>query len=208
MQDRIFAIAHYADAGVLYLLIFLSFVSLYIIAERYWTLSKVSRVSQAQRRKLESALASGRMAEIDELELDESSLENRILSRAFEHMRKNGSRGLEETFSTFVQFEQPKLEKSLTFLATVGSNAPYIGLFGTVLGIMKSFHDLAHASSAGQQTVMAGISAALIATAAGLLVAIPSILAYNYFQKQVKAILSGIESFKEAALAHAKVKGL
>lgn len=208
MQDRIFAIAHYADAGVLYLLIFLSFVSLYIIAERYWTLSKVSRVSQAQRRKLESALASGRMAEIDELELDGSSLENRILSRAFEHMRKNGSRGLEETFSTFVQFEQPKLEKSLTFLATVGSNAPYIGLFGTVLGIMKSFHDLAHASSAGQQTVMAGISAALIATAAGLLVAIPSILAYNYFQKQVKAILSGIESFKEAALAYAKVKGL
>lgn len=208
MQDRIFAIAHYADAGVLYLLIFLSFVSLYIIAERYWTLGQVARVSAAQRKTLESTLAEGRMAQIDELALDENSLEHRILSRAFDHMRKNGSRGLEETFSTFVQFEQPKLERSLTFLATVGSNAPYIGLFGTVLGIMKSFHDLAHASSAGQQTVMAGISAALIATAAGLLVAIPSILAYNYFQKQVKAILSGIESFKEAALAYAKVKGI
>ncbi len=208
MQDRIFSIAHYADAGVLYLLIFLSFVSLYIIAERYWTLGKVARVSAAQRDKLEVALAEGKMAEIHDLPLDENSLEQRILSRAFEHMKKNGSRGLEETFSTFVQFEQPKLERSLTFLATVGSNAPYIGLFGTVLGIMKSFHDLANASSAGQQTVMAGISAALIATAAGLLVAIPSILAYNYFQKQVKAILSGIESFKEAALAYAKMKGL
>lgn len=208
MQDRIFAIAHYADAGVLYLLIFLAFMSLYIIGERYWSLNRISRVSATQRKALERALSNGRMAELDELALTEDSLEHRILSRAFEHMRKNGSRGLEETFSTFVQFEQPKLERSLTFLATVGSNAPYIGLFGTVLGIMKSFHDLAHASSAGQQTVMAGISAALIATAAGLLVAIPSILAYNYFQKQVKAILSGIESFKEAAIAYAKVKGL
>ncbi len=208
MQERIFAIAHFADAGVLYLLIFLSFVSLYIIGERYVRLGKIARVSAEQRRRLEGALAQGKMAELDELDLDENSFEGRIMNRALLHMKKNGSRGLEETFTTFIQFEQPKLERSLTFLATVGSNAPYIGLFGTVLGIMKSFNDLAQASSAGQQTVMAGISAALIATAAGLLVAIPNILAYNYFQKQVKAVISGIESFKEAAIAFAKVRGL
>lgn len=208
MQDRIFSIAHYADAGVLYLLIVLSFASLFIIAERYWRLNKIAKVSARERLKLQTLLDNGQVAEINELELEPGSLESRMMNRAHNHLIKNGSKGLEESFTTFVQFEQPKLERSLTFLATVGSNAPYIGLFGTVLGIMKSFNDLAQASSAGQQTVMAGISAALIATAAGLLVAIPSILAFNYFQKQVKAILIGLDSFKEAATAYAKVRGL
>ena len=208
MQERIFSIAHYADAGVLYLLIVLSFASLFIIAERYWRLNKIAKVSARERLKLQTLLDNGQVAEINELELEPGSLESRMMTRAHNHLVKNGSKGLEESFTTFVQFEQPKLERSLTFLATVGSNAPYIGLFGTVLGIMKSFNDLAQASSAGQQTVMAGISAALIATAAGLLVAIPSILAFNYFQKQVKAILIGLDSFKEAATAYAKVRGL
>jgi biopolymer transport protein TolQ len=208
MQERIFSIAHYADAGVLYLLIVLSFASLFIIAERYWRLNKIAKISARERMKLETLLDNGQVAEINELELEPGSLESRMMIRAHNHLVKNGSKGLEESFTTFVQFEQPKLERSLTFLATVGSNAPYIGLFGTVLGIMKSFNDLAQASSAGQQTVMAGISAALIATAAGLLVAIPSILAFNYFQKQVKAILTGLDSFKEAATAYAKVRGL
>lgn len=205
MKDRIFAVAHYADAGVLYLLIFLSLVSLYIIAERYVRLNRIARRSREERDKLELALAAGE--NLSEMHLMPESLEGRIWAQAMEHLRKFGLRGLEEKFATFVQFEQPKLERSLTFLATVGSNAPYIGLFGTVLGIMKSFNDLAQASSAGQQTVMAGISAALIATAAGLLVAIPNILAYNYFQKQVKAIVSGIETFREAATSMAKTMG-
>jgi biopolymer transport protein ExbB len=208
MQERVFAIAHFADAGVLYLLIFLSFVSIYIIIERYVRLGRISRVSAEQRRRLEDALSAGHQGDLEELVLDPASLEGRVFDQALRHIQKNGSRGLEETFTTFVQFEQPKLERSLTFLATVGSNAPYIGLFGTVLGIMKSFNDLAQATSAGQQTVMAGISSALIATAAGLLVAIPSILAYNYFQKQVKSIVGGIETFKEAAVAYVKIKGL
>ena len=93
------------------------------------------------------------------------------------------------------------------FLATVGSNAPYIGLFGTVLGIMKSFNDLAQSAQAGQNSVMAGISAALIATAAGLLVAIPAVLAYNYFQKQVKLIVGNYDSVKDLSIAYSKQKG-
>lgn len=208
MQERLFAVAHFADAGVLYLLIFLSLTSLYIISERYRSLGRVAKSSALERKKLEQILAVGDVESLKDLELNPASLEGKIFERAFSHLQKAGSRGLDEIFSTFIQFEKPKLEKSLTFLATVGSNAPYIGLFGTVLGIMKSFNDLSQASSAGQQTVMAGISAALIATAAGLMVAIPNILAYNYFQKQVRAITDGIETFKEAALAYAKMKGL
>lgn len=208
MKDRIFAIAHYADAGVLYLLIALSFVSIGVIIERYIRLNKVAKKSKEERKKLEDAMAAVRISNLEEVPLDPNSLEGKVMNYAFEHLKQNGLKGLPETFDTFVQFQKPKLEKSLTFLATVGSNAPYIGLFGTVLGIMKSFHDLANASSAGQQTVMSGISAALIATAAGLMVAIPNILAFNYFQKQVKSIVGGIESCKDMVIAYGKMKGL
>jgi biopolymer transport protein TolQ len=207
MKDRIFAIAHYADQGVLYLLIALTFVSLALIVERYLRLNKIAKQSAEQRQKLEEAMSAVRISNLEDVKLDPTSLEGRVMSYAFEHLKQNGLKGLEETFDTFIKFQQPKLEKSLAFLATVGSNAPYIGLFGTVLGIMKSFHDLAQASSAGQQTVMAGISAALIATAAGLLVAIPNIVAFNYFQKQVKAIIGGVESCKDIVMAYGKMKG-
>lgn len=208
MKDRIFSVAHYADAGVLFLLIALSIASLIVIFERYVRLGRIAKSSKKQRDKLEEVLTRGNMSEIDTLQLVEGSLEARLVKRGMTHLKQNGRKGLEESFSTFVQFEQPKVERSLTFLATVGSNAPYIGLFGTVLGIMKSFNDLANATNAGQQTVMVGISAALIATAAGLMVAIPNILAFNYFQKQVKAIIAGLESFKDALIAYAKVKEL
>jgi biopolymer transport protein TolQ len=207
MKDRIFAIAHYADAGVLYLLIALSFLSIAVIIERFLRLNKVAKTSAQERKKLEEAMIAVRVSDLENVPLNPNSLEGKVMGYAFEHMKLHGLKGLPETFDTFIQFQQPKLEKSLTFLATVGSNAPYIGLFGTVLGIMKSFYDLANASSAGQQTVMAGISAALIATAAGLMVAIPNILAFNYFQKQVKSIIAGIETCKDMVLAYGKTRG-
>ncbi len=78
------------------------------------------------------------------------------------------------------------LEKRLGILATFGNNAPFIGLLGTVLGIIKAFHDLGTASEFGVKVVMAGISEALVATAMGLFVAIPSVVAYNYFVRRIK----------------------
>jgi biopolymer transport protein ExbB len=72
---------------------------------------------------------------------------------------------------------------------------------------MKAFNDLAVASEAGQQTVMAGISVALVATAAGLFVAIPAVISYNYYSKKVRGIMHGLEAVKELCLAYAKKKG-
>jgi biopolymer transport protein ExbB len=72
---------------------------------------------------------------------------------------------------------------------------------------MKAFNDLAQATDAGQQTVMAGISIALVATAAGLFVAIPASMFFNYFTRKVRSILSSIESVKELGLAYSKMKG-
>lgn len=77
------------------------------------------------------------------------------------------------------------LERNLTFLASVGSNAPFIGLFGTVLGIIRAFADLVGNIDGGADVVMAGISEALVATAVGIFVAIPAVVAYNAFQRQV-----------------------
>lgn len=83
------------------------------------------------------------------------------------------------------------LEKYLGILGTIGSTAPFIGLFGTVLGIIRAFHDLAIAEGAGPSAVADGIAEALIATAAGLFVAVPAVIAYNYFVRKIKNL--GIE---------------
>ncbi len=94
------------------------------------------------------------------------------------------------------------LEHNLAILGTLGSNAPFIGLFGTVLGIIKAFHDLALNQSGGAQTVMRGISEALVATAVGLVVAIPAVMAFNYFQRRARAALTNADELAHAVLAH------
>ena len=124
------------------------------------------------------------------------------------HIEESGEKGLEEIFNTFSITLRPKMEKFLSFLGTIGSNAPYIGLLGTVLGIMKAFHDMTHATSdAGQKVVMAGISLALVATASGLAVAIPSVMFYNYFNKKVQSIFDALNAVRELCLAYAKTIG-
>ncbi|EQB39945.1 flagellar motor protein MotA [Sulfurimonas hongkongensis] len=81
------------------------------------------------------------------------------------------------------------LEKRLGILATFGNNAPFIGLFGTVLGVINAFATLSKGSEFGVNAVMGGISEALVATAAGLFVAIPSVIAYNYFVRKIRMTL-------------------
>lgn len=85
------------------------------------------------------------------------------------------------------------MEKYLGVLATIGSVAPFIGLFGTVLGVMRAFRDLALAGSGGAAVVAAGIAEALVATAAGLLVAVPAVAAYNYFIRIVRRSTAELE---------------
>ena len=87
-------------------------------------------------------------------------------------------------------------DKNLSALATIGANAPFIGLFGTVLGIIKAFHDLSQQAANGVQGVTAGVSEALVATAVGILVAIPAVVAYNLFQRRTKAALAEAEALK------------
>jgi len=103
--------------------------------------------------------------------------------------------------------EEEKLEKHLPFLATVGSVTPYIGLFGTVIGIMNSFIGLAQQSQATLQVVAPGIAEALIATAMGLFAAIPAVVAYNRYSARVDAIAGNYITFTEefAGILHRQV---
>jgi biopolymer transport protein TolQ len=87
------------------------------------------------------------------------------------------------------------LENMVPFLATTGSTAPFVGLFGTVIGIMISFMKISSEGSAGMEVVSQGISEALIATAIGLLAAIPAVIAYNYFLRQIRVLSSEMENF-------------
>ena len=93
--------------------------------------------------------------------------------------------------------QEDLLESRISFLSTVASASPYIGLFGTVWGIMNSFRGLAQTSQATLSVVAPGISEALIATALGLFAAIPALIAYNFFVKRINTVLNRYESFIE-----------
>jgi biopolymer transport protein TolQ len=93
--------------------------------------------------------------------------------------------------------EVERLETHLPFLATVGSTSPYIGLFGTVWGIMNSFRGLATVNQASLSVVAPGISEALVATAIGLFAAIPAVIAYNRYAAQVELIMNRFDSFTD-----------
>jgi len=114
--------------------------------------------------------------------------------------------GVQRAMRVAISKEEEKLEAHLSFLASVGSVSPYVGLFGTVWGIMNSFRGLANAHQATLATVAPGISEALIATAMGLFAAIPAVIAYNRFSHTVDSILSSYETFAEefSSILHRK----
>lgn len=102
-------------------------------------------------------------------------------------------RDLDELLATKRLEERMKLERYLAILGTLGNIAPFIGLFGTVVGIIKAFQDLALAGGGGPSVVAKGIAEALVSTAGGLVVAIPAVIIYNYFMRQVKGLQTEME---------------
>lgn len=110
-------------------------------------------------------------------------------------MQAAGMANLKRILQKTVNLESSNLGQSLPFLATTGSATPFIGLFGTVWGIMTSFQEIGIRGSASLAVVAPGISEALVATAAGLAVAIPAVIFYNYYSSQLADIESNMESF-------------
>ena len=106
---------------------------------------------------------------------------------------------IDREISYYLKEKRQALNKNLYILASLGSNAPFIGLFGTVLGIIRAFAYLG--SQSGSAAVMTGVSQALYATAIGLLVAIPAVTAYNYFSNQIKKATANLESLRDLYLS-------
>ena len=120
--------------------------------------------------------------------------------------------GVQRTMRVALNREEARLETNLAFLATVGSTSPYVGLFGTVWGIMNSFRSLANMSQATLASVAPGISEALIATAMGLFAAIPAVIAYNRFSATADSITDLYQTFSDELItiwhraAHSQTK--
>lgn len=106
-----------------------------------------------------------------------------------------GSDNVKRSLNRAINTEVTRMTQMIPFLATTGNTTPFIGLFGTVWGIMDSFHNIGLKGSANLAVVAPGISEALVATAAGLAVAIPAVIAFNYFMQKIKIIESELESF-------------
>jgi biopolymer transport protein ExbB/TolQ len=92
-----------------------------------------------------------------------------------------------------ITIETTKLERYTSIVGTIGNTAVYIGLFGTVLGIIRAFHDIAAAGAGGMSIVIGGVAEALVCTATGLFVAIPAVIAFNYFAKKVESFINDME---------------
>ena len=107
---------------------------------------------------------------------------------------------LEQALRRQAQEEQRSMESGLTLLASIGSTAPFVGLFGTVFGIMNALHDISQSGSASLDVVAGPIGDALIATAIGIALAVPAVLAYNFFLRRAKHHRIGLENFAESFL--------
>lgn len=184
---------------VLWLLAVLSILSIAVILERsiYLNTHKLSNSDDVLIK-----LAKGELDAVATAIGSQKGMEAAVLREGLEWKSK-GPDSVQEVINACMARERPRYERFLSFLGTLGSNTPFIGLFGTVLGIIKAFRDLGVSGAKGaevQSTVMAGISEALVATAVGLAVAIPAVIGYNVLQRSVKNTVS-----RSNALAHALV---
>ena len=167
---------------VLYLLIALSIVSIGVMLERWLFYFRhrldIENVSAA----LSARMNAGDVAGAAKLLAATDALETNVVLVGLNAYAK-GPESVEDLIAGALGRERARYERRLGFLATLASNAPYIGLFGTVLGIIRSFRDLSANMAEASSAVMAGIAEALVATAVGLLVAIPAVVAYNVVQQ-------------------------
>lgn len=173
---------------VLWLLLGLSVASLAVMLERGWVFWSRRFAEDDFVTRLKPLLEEGGWPRAINLCKESRALEAQVLLAGLQHVHQ-GKEAVQEA----MEGERIRiglfLEKHLSFLGTLGANAPFIGLFGTVLGIIHAFKDLALTEGGGGPAVMAGIAEALVATAVGLLVAIPAVVMYNLFHRRLHVVL-------------------
>ena len=202
-----------AGAGwVLWLLALLSVASVAIMLERALVLRRRGADLQALARRLDALLDRGEhAAAIAELRRGDSVAGN--VAAAGLRLAPRGPAAVEHAMRSALALERGRLERGLAFLGTLGNNAPFVGLLGTVIGVVGAFEELGHAApghgsgpgaaaQVASQAVMSSIAEALVATAVGLLVALPAVAAYNYFQRRIAGLCAGSEVLSSLVLAY------
>jgi biopolymer transport protein ExbB len=193
---------------ILYLMIVLSVISVAIMVERSVFFYRVRENLQRLASELGAALHRGDVMSAKLLVVEARSAEFAIVSAGLLRI-EHGPAAVEEAMSGASALQRMRLERRLGFLNTLGSNAPFVGLLGTVIGIVQAFDQLqlagaANGSGGAMNTVMGAISEALVATAIGLVVAIPAVAAFNAFQRRIKATLGNAEALRHIVLSYVK----
>jgi biopolymer transport protein ExbB/TolQ len=188
---------------VLYLLIALSLISVGVMLERWIFYRRRTIDVDAIRDALSLSLERGDLEAAARMLAKHDALEANVVLVGIRAYHK-GPEAVEDLMAGALGRERGRYERRLSFLATLASNAPYIGLFGTVLGIVRSFRDLAANMADASSAVMAGIAEALVATAVGLLVAIPAVIAFNVFKGRVKQAVTDCQLLARLLLAQLK----
>jgi biopolymer transport protein ExbB len=202
LTTALFSIASQAARVVMYVLEMMSVLSVAVMLERglYFARRRASATfPELIRLCLAGELgAAAKLASGDAMEAD--------VVRAANAAAASGQAAVEKAVASTIDRRRLEYEQWLFILGTLGNNTPFIGLLGTVLGIMRAFYDLAHnpkAGAAGTSAVMVGIGEALVATAVGLAVAIPAVMAFNIFQRLLKRVVG-----RSNALSNAISSGL
>ena len=170
---------------VMWLLVALSFVSVLIMVDRGLFFGRRSVRIDELRLRFAEKLEANDFKGAAELLKGDDSMEARVVLFGIRH-HERGAEAVEDLMGGALSTEKNRYERGLAVLGTIGNNAPFIGLFGTVLGIIGAFASLAEGSEEASREVMAAISEALVATGVGLLVAIPAVIAFNIFRSRMK----------------------
>ncbi len=193
-----------AGGAVLILLLCLSIYSLSLMIERFLkyrkTINKSRKLMAFLRKTITTEGISPKIFDACRVKGFATTPAARLALNLLKSDKKNLAE-LNELANTIIDWEAAQLSRKLSALATLASTTPFIGLFGTVLGVMRAFADLSTASGAGASVVAKGISEALINTAAGLFVAVPALIAYNYFLSKVNFFTKDLEYFAQELIS-------
>jgi len=204
LTEKLLAITLLGAEWVMVLLIGLSVVSVAMMIDR-WRFFRRHRIDLSRtQRELADRLDEDDVAGAAAILRKTGAIEGQVVADAVERLG-DGRNAVEQTLQGALARERPAMQRYLVFLGTLGNNAPFIGLFGTVVGVIKAFHDLGLHSEGGAAVVMGGISEALVATGVGLVVALPAVAAHNYFQARADDIANNADVLGREVLARTDV---
>lgn len=192
-----------AGEAVMWFTVLLSVVSVAVMIERLIFFTTHKDNVRALAADLNKLLLANDYAAAQKLLETCKGFETRVLRAALE-VAPLGKGAVQELATSAQKMEKLRFERGLAFLGTIGNNAPFVGLFGTVLEIISALYELGTQSggNVGAGSVMATLSQALAATAVGLLVALPAVAVFNYFNRRIKTLQTGAEALVHVLLAH------